>query len=234
MGAALTGLVGVPIIIGKVFLAVDIARSVLYCFQLLFSGTRIITDPIVDVVFETSKDVFISSASTTLFGLPIWQAAQSTSRLKALAQPFIPHGRKAASLSEYLAFIGAQSFTAYQSYRSLCVEIASSDRMLERTLCMLIGYTVVISAVLVIALAGEAGLGRIPVGVAALVRKHGTFAKLAFFMSLELVVFPLGIGFVVDACTVPLFAEANLAARFGRLRQVPFSMLFNSWLIGTL
>ena len=137
-------------------------------------------------------------------------------------------------LGDFFVLLGSQSFEAYLAYRSTCAKIATSDRMADRIWCMLTGYAVGAMSILTIAVLGEAGLGRIPAGVAAQVRQHATFLKLCFFMTLELVVFPLGIGMVIDASTVPLFADANLIGRLLHLREAPFGVLFVSWLVGTL
>ena len=52
-------------------------------------------------------------------------------------------------------------------------------------------------------------------------------------MSIELIVFPLGCGILLDLCLLPLFHEAGLARAAFHLRA-PFVSLFLHWVGGTL
>lgn len=241
MGAALTVLVGIPIIVGKIFLAFDLIRSFAFASHLVLRGIRSVTDPVIDVLVEIGKDVILLPTLTSL------KAAEAivATKLSLQQQSSLPDFQLfpqllrsgeggAIQLGEYFVTIGNQSFNAYEAYRAFSGKIAMSDRIADRIWCMLTGYAVGAFIILVIAIAGRAGLGRISTAVAAQVKQHGTFLKLAFFMALELLVFPLGIGMVIDACTVPLFSDASLMGRLSKLRGAPFGVLFVSWLVGTM
>jgi E3 ubiquitin-protein ligase MARCH6 len=240
MGASLTVLVGMPIIIGKVFLALDLVRSFLYTSHLVLRGARSVTDPVVDVLVDITKDVILLPMMSVLnatdtSGLGRFGLDRSSYAIGGhLSDALRGNEQGGTRPGDLLALVSNHTFDSYQAYRALCVQVAKSDRMSDRVWCMVTGYLVCAFFILIVALAGQAGLGRISAGVAAQVKQHTTFAKLSFFMALELVLFPLGIGMVIDACTVPLFAGASLAGGLRHLRTAPFGVVFVSWLIGTL
>lgn len=57
--------------------------------------------------------------------------------------------------------------------------------------------------------------------------------QLAFFMFIELAVFPVGIGSVILLCTNPLLADFNWPEAKALIRNVPFGAIFGCWIIGT-
>ena len=61
-----------------------------------------------------------------------------------------------------------------------------------------------------------------------------TMFQVATFIFIELVVFPLGCGIVLDLCTVWLFPEANLISRVVYFFQAPLTAMFYHWVAGTM
>lgn len=49
----------------------------------------------------------------------------------------------------------------------------------------------------------------------------------------ELAVFPLVVGLVMNLATIPLFQGATLAGRLHELRTSPFTIIFIAWITGT-
>lgn len=58
--------------------------------------------------------------------------------------------------------------------------------------------------------------------------------KVAAFIFIELVTFPLGCGIVLDLCTVWLFPDANLLSRAVFFFQAPLTAMFYHWVAGTM
>jgi E3 ubiquitin-protein ligase MARCH6 len=58
--------------------------------------------------------------------------------------------------------------------------------------------------------------------------------QLAFFMLIELVIFPLGCGYLLDACLLPLFNEGTYAGRLAFQIDAPLISSFLHWIGGTL
>ena len=211
----------------------DLLFTFAYICRVIIRVVRVITDPIVDV-FVTLVMVQYTGWQKILEGQTVLHPPSLLPSLEALT-PFLQssdHGD--AQLGDISTLVGNHMSRGYQAYRTLCVHIAYSERMSDRIWTLLTGYGVGATSILIIAIAGEAGLGRISAAVSAQVKQHATFLKLSFFMALELLVFPVGIGMVIDACTVPLFAGASLVGRLRHLRAAPFGVLFVSWLVGTL
>ncbi|KAF9482616.1 hypothetical protein BDN70DRAFT_852941 [Pholiota conissans] len=66
------------------------------------------------------------------------------------------------------------------------------------------------------------------------VRQQLLVLKVAAFIFIELVTFPLGCGIVLDLCTVWLFPEANMQSRIGFFIQAPLTAMFYHWVAGTM
>lgn len=58
--------------------------------------------------------------------------------------------------------------------------------------------------------------------------------KVAIFIVVELVVFPLGCGILLDTCTLPLFPNATVDTRLAFLSHAPVTATFYDWMIGTM
>lgn len=54
------------------------------------------------------------------------------------------------------------------------------------------------------------------------------------FIVIELVMFPLGCGILLDFNTLPLFKEGTLDARLAFLKYSPSVFLFLHWMLGSL
>ncbi|KZP01895.1 hypothetical protein CALVIDRAFT_532640 [Calocera viscosa TUFC12733] len=59
-------------------------------------------------------------------------------------------------------------------------------------------------------------------------------AKVAFFIVIELLLFPLGCGIVLDLCAMPLFPEATIMNRVAFAVYAPITSTFIHWTLGTM
>ncbi|KAI9301460.1 hypothetical protein BJ944DRAFT_271471 [Cunninghamella echinulata] len=66
-----------------------------------------------------------------------------------------------------------------------------------------------------------------------ILRQQGDFLKVVFFIVIELVIFPLCCGILLDGCTLPLFASATRASRYAFYESNPYSSCFLHWFFGT-
>ncbi|SJX64652.1 related to SSM4-Ubiquitin-protein ligase involved in ER-associated protein degradation [Sporisorium reilianum f. sp. reilianum] len=64
--------------------------------------------------------------------------------------------------------------------------------------------------------------------------QHVLILKAVSFILIELLVFPLGCGLLFDVCTMPLLAEASIAAWPAKMRAAPLSFAFLRWMGGTI
>jgi E3 ubiquitin-protein ligase MARCH6 len=58
--------------------------------------------------------------------------------------------------------------------------------------------------------------------------------QVASFIVIELALFPLGCGIVLDCCTIWLFPEASLLSRSLFFLQAPLTAMFYHWVAGTM
>lgn len=66
-----------------------------------------------------------------------------------------------------------------------------------------------------------------------ILRQQGDFLKVVFFIVIELVIFPLCCGILLDGCTLPLFASATRESRYAFYESNPYSSCFLHWFFGT-
>ncbi|CAO3587835.1 unnamed protein product [Absidia cylindrospora] len=66
-----------------------------------------------------------------------------------------------------------------------------------------------------------------------ILRQQGDFLKVVFFIVVELVIFPLACGVLLDGCTLPLFADASSDTRWAFYQTNPYSSCFLHWFFGT-
>ncbi|KIW14879.1 hypothetical protein PV08_07664 [Exophiala spinifera] len=64
-------------------------------------------------------------------------------------------------------------------------------------------------------------------------RQAGGVMKVVVIIGLEMLLFPLYCGLLLDVALLPLFADATIAGRIAFLAQAPFTGVFVHWFIGT-
>lgn len=64
-------------------------------------------------------------------------------------------------------------------------------------------------------------------------RQAGGVMKVIVIIGIEMLVFPLYCGLLLDIALLPLFANATLASRIGFMIRTPFTGIFIHWFIGT-
>ncbi|KAK0238548.1 hypothetical protein EDD85DRAFT_1022072 [Armillaria nabsnona] len=113
-------------------------------------------------------------------------------------------------------------------------DIALGHGSSERASAIILGYAVValIVALYVHLLAiGNKEAGR---SVKSAFRQHLLVVKVAAFIFIELALFPLGCGAVLDLCAIWFFSGSNLASRTLFLYQAPMTAMFYHWVAGTM
>ncbi|KDR68014.1 hypothetical protein GALMADRAFT_79202, partial [Galerina marginata CBS 339.88] len=148
----------------------------------------------------------------------------------------------AANLPDYLGFtepyfeiLGREVRVSTTKFQSTWIQLALGSGPSSRLFAVALGYLVVIFLfclylnILTVGNAKSAGLA-----VRNAVRQQLLVLKVATFIFIELVTFPLGCGIVLDLCTVWLFPEANLQSRVAFFAQAPLTAMFYHWVAGTM
>jgi E3 ubiquitin-protein ligase MARCH6 len=135
----------------------------------------------------------------------------------------------------YFAMLGKALRIRSARTQDIWTQFALGEGPSERMFAVLLGYAVVgllLALYLNILTVGNAkSAGR---AVRNAVRQQLLVLKVATFIFIELVTFPLACGVVLDLCTVWLFPEANLHSRAAFFFQAPLTAMFYHWVAGTL
>ncbi|KAF8159833.1 hypothetical protein B0H34DRAFT_704960 [Crassisporium funariophilum] len=135
----------------------------------------------------------------------------------------------------YFAKLGMEIRLLATKLQFTWVRLALGSGPTDRVFAVFLGYVVVAFIfclylnILTVGNAKTAGLA-----VRNAVRQQLLVLKVATFIFIELVTFPLGCGIVLDLCTVWLFPEANMNSRAAFFVQAPLTAMFYHWVAGTM
>lgn len=202
MSATLALLVDLPMTIGKVFLIIDFIWAFAHTGKLVYKGVRFIADPLVDIGLDVVRAgiyrpgakwisamhktfgnnmIITPSIPTTAFSLPTVQFRSSFLSHKIL-KPIMTFAKREDLLEktgDFFAFIGNRTFKAYETYRKSSMELVASGEIIDRSICVLVGYATALGIVAVVAIASGASFGKGSTGVAGQIRVHALFAKVS-------------------------------------------------------
>ncbi|KAJ7623737.1 hypothetical protein FB45DRAFT_1089571, partial [Roridomyces roridus] len=174
---------------------------------------------------------------------PLDQLLGWTTSVSSSAEPSPP---KAFELSEYqvavvnaaepyFAALGKEVRVNAEQFQSAWTRLALGHGPKERVFAVALGYVVVMILVSIylnlLTVGNMKTAGR---AVRTAVREQLLVLKVATFIFIELVTFPLGCGIVLDVCTVFMFPEANIASRMAFFKQAPLTAMFYHWIAGTM
>ncbi|RUS31209.1 hypothetical protein BC938DRAFT_478246 [Jimgerdemannia flammicorona] len=111
---------------------------------------------------------------------------------------------------------------------------ANGNSPTDRIVCVLVGY-------LVLVLLGTWYLSRtrnaygrtVGRAVQQAIRQQGIILKVAFFVAIELVIFPIVCGVLLDLSTLPIFPNATPWSRLEFYLEAPVTSIFLHWFLGT-
>lgn len=122
-----------------------------------------------------------------------------------------------------------QAFHRYQA-------LATGQTAMDRFACIAVGYMIVIIvSSWYLTRATHNNLATAAFGRTAqeAIRHQGIIFKVGMFITIELVLFPIVCGFLLDFSTMPLFKQATLNGRLGYLVSHPVPSVFLHWFLGT-
>ncbi|KAE9399180.1 hypothetical protein BT96DRAFT_965714 [Gymnopus androsaceus JB14] len=131
--------------------------------------------------------------------------------------------------------IGREVRQGYAKLEEVWIQLAVGDGAAERIFAVLFGYCI-FACILAIYL-NLLTVGNVKTAgraVRSAVRQQLLVLKVATFIFIELVTFPLGCGVVLDLCTLWLFPKASYASRMEFLYQAPLTTVFYHWVAGTM
>lgn len=138
-------------------------------------------------------------------------------------------------LEPYFATLGREVRTASEQLQTSWVNLTMGQGTREKVFAIILGYGVVgvlLAIYLNVFTVGNArSAGR---AIRSAVRQQLLVVKVAMFIVIELVIFPLGCGIMLDICTVWVFPEASLESRAAFFTQAPLTAMFYHWVAGTM
>lgn len=155
-------------------------------------------------------------------------------------------------LEPYFATLGREVRSAAERLQTSWINLALGQGTREKIFAIILGYGVVgvfLAVYLNVFTVGNArSAGR---AIRSAVRQqllvvkvlgisitasftHTYLSQVAMFIIIELVVFPLGCGIMLDICTVWVFPEASIESRAAFFTQAPLTAMFYHWVAGTM
>ncbi|EKD03873.1 hypothetical protein A1Q2_01886 [Trichosporon asahii var. asahii CBS 8904] len=252
MSCTLTFLVGLPVAIGKLFLAIDPVRGSRDLSLLVLRSLVFVADGLLSLVLTIAREILnlprllVRPASQILgsmgvqfnltdptINLPTHFLIRSWDANTTIVPDFPTGATPAGRVFDGLEFLGNFCFEAYKAVRLRFVSVAASPAVMDQFWCLVTGYAVFATFLITIAVLDTAHLLNINAAIMERARDVQVFLKVLFFMTLEMVMFPLFVGIVIDLCTMPLFG-ATVASRIAHYGHRTFGSLFIAWLIGSI
>lgn len=264
LDAAIVLGVMLPFIVGKMslLLALDPHRF-LQLLHLPIRAIRLVTDPLVDAVVATVSYVFFGALSmfylfilevspkhiadriskTVYHVLQNYPFSPSTSA-PAMHTPVIPTPSPMpwdekleallVKIEPTFAPFGKEVRLSAARGQEGWKTIALGTGAVERAVAVVFGYLVISLAM--IAYVNLLSVGNQQAGktMKSFLRQHLLVFKVAAFIFIELVLFPLGCGIILDACTLWFFTPHHLGGRTLFLFQAPMTATFYHWVAGTM
>ncbi|KAJ7493199.1 hypothetical protein B0H11DRAFT_2156254 [Mycena galericulata] len=135
----------------------------------------------------------------------------------------------------YFAALGKEVRVSAAQVQTTWTRLALGHGPKEKIFAVALGYVVVMILVsLYLNLLTVGNMKTAGRAVRTAVREQLLVLKVATFIFIELVTFPLGCGIVLDVCTVFMFPEASLISRLEFFKQAPLTAMFYHWIAGTM
>ncbi|BEI83081.1 hypothetical protein CcaverHIS002_0309490 [Cutaneotrichosporon cavernicola] len=258
MAFTLSMMVGVPTFLGKLVLSTDgirlsgdafttTVRSLSFVSECLYRGIavilkellvfpRLVAKPATEYVMEalnvTSADIAQAfNYTASIFSHPIITPEAVIPINCASDVPVV--GVVVETTIDGLELIGETAHKLYKAFRLYSISVAASPDSGDQFMCLVVGYMMLSMGVICIAVIDAANLLQLSHSFMEKARNVQTFLKVVFFMTLEIVCFPVFVGIIMDLCTLPLFG-ATVSHRLGRIAARPFGTLFVTWACGTV
>lgn len=198
---------------------------------LLLTRRKVSSDDIIDWTISKITIMWENVVASLQTSPP----SPSISLLQRL-ESFLESDSVIARYSEpYFATLGREVRTASEQLLTSWVNLTMGQGTREKVFAIILGYGVVgvlLAIYLNVFTVGNArSAGR---AIRSAVRQQLLVVKVAMFIVIELVIFPLGCGIMLDICTVWVFPEASLESRAAFFTQAPLTAMFYHWVAGTM
>ncbi|KAI8582153.1 hypothetical protein K450DRAFT_229270 [Umbelopsis ramanniana AG] len=249
-----------PYIVGKAFILMFPTVFVTAPIHTL----RLIIDPLVDLVLDgilplatkaaepyayRIRDAFqaspaasnildgfnhlVSSVKNSNAGYQVWSITGDNSFGKEVAHTLTQNQTMDGTWWQMM--VDTDYVQLLSTMRTHWYRFALGDHSSDRMVCILVGYGVLVTIGSWYLARSRNAYGR-TVGRALqqAIRQQGAILKVTFFIGIELMLFPLVCGILLDLSTLPLFPESTVISRINYWRANPGIWTFLHWLLGTI
>ncbi|EJD07670.1 uncharacterized protein FOMMEDRAFT_101037 [Fomitiporia mediterranea MF3/22] len=180
---------------------------------------------------NTSKVVLDSRRMTTFF---VWEAGGQGSAI-IRGMEYVANSPVGQFLEPYFARLGRRVRMNATSAKAGWIELANGDASINRFFAISLGY--LLAGILLAFYLNVLNVGNVQSAGRAIrnaIRQQLIVLKVAIFILIELVVFPLGCGVMLDFCTLQLFPDATVRSRMSFFAYAPVTATFYHWMVGTM
>ncbi|KAI8087629.1 uncharacterized protein B0P05DRAFT_584861 [Gilbertella persicaria] len=246
LGAA----VWMPYLIGMLFIMTETWEVVRVPLKMV----RLLTDPLIDFIFWVSTDYIgpyilqvyndhiqpvvqdltssflYKHVSTSLGSLFDLVAAPTSNTSMPITQNMQP-----SFMDAFVKFINETEpmvESALRRYQALAIRQTAVDRFA----CIAVGYIIVtIVSCWYLTRSAQHRVATAALGRTAqeAIRHQGIIFKVGMFITIELVLFPIVCGYLLDFSTLPLFESTAVAIHWEFMLSHPVSSIFVHWFLGT-
>ncbi|KAG2172819.1 hypothetical protein INT43_000169 [Umbelopsis isabellina] len=257
LGAA----VWVPYVVGKLFILIKPLQLIQLPISALRIFIDPLVDFILDFCLPKALDSLKSFANRELPGLmnhptllnvmngcqdikhhisTIFQSSANTEKRSKTFMDYIDISKKDAVSESTDFYDSIQNFVRHdlEPFFKAAMKrwhyFAIGRTVMDRIVCVAIGYMIlVLLGAWYLRKTGNAYGRTVGRTVQQAIRQQGIILKVAFFISIELVLFPIVCGVLLDISTLPMFATATFASRWEFYQNHPITTIFIHWFLGT-
>ncbi|KAI5118672.1 hypothetical protein M0805_003610 [Coniferiporia weirii] len=198
------------------------------------------TEPFATSMVSSGGLMRLGTESKTLFDtgylkVLISRGPDAQSNAVARGISHVSNSPVAHLLEPYFACLGRQVRLNATALKYTWINLANGDASVNRFFAITLGYA--LAGLLVAIYLNVLNVGSVQSAGRAIrnaIRQQLIVLKVAVFIVIELAVFPLGCGMMLDFCTLQMFPNATLRSRLTFFAYAPVTATFYHWMIGTM
>lgn len=242
-----------PYMIGKTLLMANMRSVIKFPFVVI----RYITDPTVDAIFDKYLPTLWKLTYTLMYpGLAplmmLWNkvlqitwvhetadramaAFNSISSSAISSNTTSPSQLQTTVQTTLMGYVPPQvSQFLLDDLFKIVHDVGVGTNAADRVICILVGYAVTtLSAMLYVSRTRNIYGRTVGRALQEAIKQQGVILKVAFFVTIELVIFPIACGLLLDLSTLPLFPGATVWSRILFYVKAPVTSVFLHWFVGT-
>ncbi|THH10343.1 hypothetical protein EW145_g1377 [Phellinidium pouzarii] len=205
-----------------------LSRAIMPSFKALFS---VASEPSVDSLTQPNGESK-TLLDAGIFKILISRSPDASNSALSRSIDRVANSPVAHFLEPYFTWLGKRVRLNALVLKSTWIELANGDASVNRFFAVVLGYTFV--GLLVAFYLNILNVGSVQSAGRAIRNAIRQQLIVAVFIVIELAVFPLGCGVMLDFCTVQLFPDTTVHSRVTFFAYASVTATFYHWVIGTI